>query len=58
MKASEKLMPIWVAGMIVTAPTVPGWALAVVALLLEGLSAFLFWSDRKIDSKTQEDGNV
>lgn len=39
--------PLAIAGIVVGAPAMPEWVIATSALVLVGLSGWIFWTDRK-----------
>lgn len=44
---SRKMEPLYVAGIMIGAPTMPEWVLGMNALILIALSGWLFYKDRK-----------
>lgn len=47
MTFQEKIQPVAIAAMVVGAPAMPEWVVALTALFFVGLSGWLFWDDRK-----------
>lgn len=47
MTFQEKMQPLYVAGIAIGAPAMPEWVIGMCALVLIGISGWMFWSDRK-----------
>ncbi|MCR4144300.1 hypothetical protein [Alcaligenes faecalis] len=47
MRFQQKMQPLYVAGIAIGAPAMPEWVIALCALVLIGISGWMFWSDRK-----------